>query len=82
MEPARCREFDKRFLHQTAADTLMGTLLRKFWHPVALEHRLKAGSARPLRVLGEDLTLYRGESGRRISSAGAARTAARCCIPA
>jgi len=55
---------DKRFLHHTAADTLMGRLLRKFWQPVALGTDLKAGSARPLRVLGENLTLYRGASGR------------------
>jgi 5,5'-dehydrodivanillate O-demethylase len=42
----------------------MGRLLRKFWQPVALSTDLKAASARPLRVLGENLTLYRGASGR------------------
>ena len=56
-------KIDKRLLHQTAPDTPMGKLLRKFWHPVALSSDLKAGSARPLRVLGESLTLYRGRSG-------------------
>jgi 5,5'-dehydrodivanillate O-demethylase len=55
---------DKRLLHQTAADTLMGRLLRKFWQPIALTTDLNARSARPLRVLGENLTLYRGVSGR------------------
>ncbi len=41
----------------------MGRLLRRFWHPVALSRDLAAGEARPLRVLSEDLTLYRGKSG-------------------
>ncbi len=50
-------------LHCTSADTLMGRLLRQFWHPVALSRDLNAGSARPVRVLSEDLTLYRGKSG-------------------
>ena len=57
-------KIDKRLLHQTARDTLMGRLLRKFWHPVALSADLKPGSARALRVLGENLTLYRGRSGQ------------------
>jgi 5,5'-dehydrodivanillate O-demethylase len=51
-------------LAQSAPATLMGRLLRKFWHPVAPADTLKAGSAQRLRVMGEDLTLYRGESGR------------------
>lgn len=41
-----------------------GKLLRKFWHPVGLSDSVKTGAARPLRILGEDLTHYRGESGR------------------
>jgi 5,5'-dehydrodivanillate O-demethylase len=53
-----------KLLHQTARGTLMGTLLRKFWHPVALSRDVAAGAARPLRIMGEELTLYRGESGR------------------
>ena len=53
-----------RALTQNGPDTDMGRLLRKFWQPVALSASIKTGAARPLRVLGEDLTLYRGESGR------------------
>jgi 5,5'-dehydrodivanillate O-demethylase len=53
----------KRQLMQIARGTGMGTLLRKFWHPVALSKKLAKGSALPLRILGEELTLYRGESG-------------------
>ncbi len=51
-------------LPQTSRDTLMGRLLRKFWQPVALSRELGNGAAKPLRILGEDLTLYRGESAR------------------
>ena len=53
-----------RSLTQTGPDTDMGRLLRKFWQPVAVSSSIKAGAARPLRVLAEDLTLYRGESGK------------------
>lgn len=51
-------------LTETAAGTPMGTLLRKFWHPVALSKSVTAGSAREVRLLSEDLALYRGQSGR------------------
>src|SRR4051812_5470980 len=50
-------------LHETAAGTPMGTLLRRFWQPVALSSSVAKGGARPLRVMGEELTLYRGDSG-------------------
>lgn len=52
-----------RLLTQCAPGTEMGTLLRKFWHPVALSREVDKGQAMALRILGEDLTLYRGESG-------------------
>src|SRR5579871_5384805 len=51
-------------LTQTGPGTEMGRLLRQFWQPVAVSTSVKTGTARPLRVLREDLTLYRGESGR------------------
>ncbi len=51
-------------LPQCARGTEMGTLLRMFWQPVARSAALAAGHARSVRILGEDLTLYRGESGR------------------
>jgi 5,5'-dehydrodivanillate O-demethylase oxygenase subunit len=51
-------------LTQTGPGTPMGTLLRRFWQPVAVSKHLSPGSAQPLRVLSEDLTLYRSESGR------------------
>src|SRR5260370_7580171 len=59
-----------KLLIETGRDTDMGRLLRMFWHPVATSHSVNAGQARPLRVMGEDLTLYRGESGRAYLVAG------------
>ena len=50
-------------LTQTARGTEMGSLLRLFWHPIAVARELAPGAAKAVRVLGEDLTLYRGASG-------------------
>jgi len=47
-----------RMLNQTAPDTAMGKLLRRFWQPVALANSVEAGKARAVRVMSEDLTLY------------------------
>jgi 5,5'-dehydrodivanillate O-demethylase len=45
-------------------DSDMGKLLRRFWHPISLSRDLERCKATSVRILGEDLTLYRGESGR------------------
>ena len=58
----RAAQFEQ--LTQTARDSEMGRLLRRFWQPVALSADAAPGKAAPVRVLGEELTLYRGESGR------------------
>jgi 5,5'-dehydrodivanillate O-demethylase oxygenase subunit len=47
----------------TGPGTLAGRYLRRFWQPVAIGRDLPARVARPLRVLGADFTLYRGEDG-------------------
>jgi 5,5'-dehydrodivanillate O-demethylase len=47
----------------TAPGTLNGQYLRRFWFPVFRSDRLAPGSAKPLRALSEDFTLYRGEDG-------------------
>jgi 5,5'-dehydrodivanillate O-demethylase len=44
-------------------DTAAGKLLRSFWQPVYLARLLPSGRAVPLRILGQDFTLFRGESG-------------------
>ncbi len=42
----------------------VGRLLRRAWQPVFVARDLRPGKPVPLRVLGEELTLYRAESGR------------------
>lgn len=61
--PAASRAEQFKLLTQTGAETEMGQLLRKFWHPVALAKDVEPGAAIPVKALGEELTLYRGESG-------------------
>ena len=41
-----------------------GELLRRYWHPVAPAADLDTNPVRPVRILGEDLTLFRDRSGR------------------
>jgi 5,5'-dehydrodivanillate O-demethylase oxygenase subunit len=50
------------FVH-TGPGTLAGRFLRRFWQPVCRAADLPAGWAKPLRIMGEDFTLYRGEGG-------------------
>ena len=48
---------------QTSKGTPMGDFLRRFWQPVAAVAEVPKGRAIPVRILSEDLTLYRGQSG-------------------
>lgn len=48
---------------RTGPDSLAGKYLRKFWQPVFCSYELPRGRAVPIRILGEDFTLYRGASG-------------------
>lgn len=50
-------------LVSTGPGTLAGRYLRMFWHPIHRAEDLTAGEAKPIRIMGEDFTLYRGESG-------------------
>ncbi|SFI34703.1 Phenylpropionate dioxygenase, large terminal subunit [Collimonas sp. OK307] len=50
-------------LSETSAGTPMGELLRRFWHPIAISADVAPGKAKKVRLLSEDLTLYRSESG-------------------
>lgn len=50
------------FVH-TGSGTLAGRYMRMFWHPVYLSRELKPAHAIPVRIMSEDFTLYRGESG-------------------
>jgi 5,5'-dehydrodivanillate O-demethylase len=48
---------------RTGPGTLAGRYMRLFWQPVYHTGDLAAGHAVPLRVLGQDFVLYRGEGG-------------------
>jgi 5,5'-dehydrodivanillate O-demethylase len=50
-------------LVRTGPGTLAGRYLRRFWQPVFVADKLQPGHAIPIRVMSEDLTLYRGEDG-------------------
>lgn len=47
----------------TGPGTPAGRYLRRFWQPVYHSADLRTGRPVPLRIMGEDFTLYRGESG-------------------
>jgi len=59
---ATTREQNER-LTQVGPGTPMGSLLRRYWQPVAAAIELDEDPVRKVRFLGEDLTLYRSESG-------------------
>ena len=48
---------------RTGPGTLAGRYLRMFWQPVARLEDIAPGTTRPIRIMGEAFTLYRGESG-------------------
>jgi 5,5'-dehydrodivanillate O-demethylase len=58
----RSRSFPEEYV-RTGPDTLGGRYLRQFWHPVLRAVDLPTGRAKTIRILSEDFTLYRGESG-------------------
>ena len=47
----------------TGPGTLAGRYMRHFWQPVARVQDIAPGTVRPIRIMGEDMTLFRGESG-------------------
>lgn len=51
-------------LTRTGPGTPAGMLLRRYWQPVGLSEEIAAGSApKPVRILSEELVLFRGEDG-------------------
>lgn len=50
------------FAH-TGPDTLAGRYLRMYWHVVQRSEDVAAGWAVPIKIMNEEFTLYRGESG-------------------
>ncbi len=50
-------------LTQTGAGTPMGELLRRYWWPIAATVDMDKEPVQPIRLLGENLTLFRTERG-------------------
>ncbi len=57
------KELNER-LTQVGPGTPMGNLLRRYWHAVGVVADLEAEPVQPVRILGEDLTLFRMENGQ------------------
>ncbi len=51
-------------LTQTGVGTPMGNLLRRYWQPIATMAELMQEPVQPIRVLGEDLTLFQDAASR------------------
>jgi 5,5'-dehydrodivanillate O-demethylase oxygenase subunit len=48
---------------QTGKGTPMGELLRRYWHPIAAVTEFEEQSIKQVRLMGEDLVLYKDRSG-------------------
>ena len=56
---------ENELLCRTGPNDPAGVLLRRYWQPVALAEEIEPGSApMPVRILSEDLTLFRTSNGR------------------
>jgi phthalate 4,5-dioxygenase len=56
---------ENQLLTRVGPGTPMGELIRRYWQPAALAEELPVGGAPiPVRLLGEDLVLFRDESGQ------------------
>ena len=56
-------EATNRRLSETGAGTPMGELMRRYWHPIAAVAELDDHPTKPVRLMGEDLVLYKDLSG-------------------
>jgi 5,5'-dehydrodivanillate O-demethylase len=54
---------EQLLLTQTGPGTPMGTLLRRYWHPIATVADLDRDPVKPVRLMNTDLTLYRLPTG-------------------
>ena len=56
-------EEENERLTQVGPGTPMGDLLRRYWHPVAAVAELEERPTRPMRLLGEDLVIFKCDEG-------------------
>ncbi|MDE3169131.1 MAG: aromatic ring-hydroxylating dioxygenase subunit alpha [Acidobacteriota bacterium] len=52
-----------RLLSEVGPGTPMGNLLRRYWMPIAGASEFESESVKPVRLMGEDLTLYKDFNG-------------------
>jgi 5,5'-dehydrodivanillate O-demethylase len=62
-DSARRKKLRYEDLVSTAPGSLAGAFMRRFWHPVHRAEELRAGQAKPIEIMSERFTLYRGASG-------------------
>ena len=53
-----------RMLMEVGADKPMGKLLRRYWHPIAAVSEFDTKNTKPIRLLGENLVMYKDLSGK------------------
>jgi 5,5'-dehydrodivanillate O-demethylase len=63
MESAMITKEQNDRLTQVGPGTPMGNLLRRYWHPVGTVPELEREPVQPVRLLGENLTLFKSERG-------------------
>jgi len=54
---------ENKLLTQVGPGTPGGELLRRYWYPIAAAAELDENPVKPIRLLGEDLVLYKDRSG-------------------
>src|ERR1041385_7561264 len=64
MEELKTETIPEIDLATTLPGTPGGRFMRQFWMPVCRSEDLRTGLAKPIRIMGENYTLYRGQSGR------------------
>ena len=59
----RAPQKPNKLLTEVGPGKPMGELMRRYWHPVAVSREIK-DLPRMVRILGEDLVLFRDKGGR------------------
>lgn len=59
----RSKKLRLQDLIATGPGTIAGNYLRRFWLPIHRAEELKPGEAKPIEIMSERFTLYRGETG-------------------
>ena len=60
----RAPQHSNKLLTEVGPGTPCGEMFRRYWHPVAASGELTSVRPQKLRILGEDLVLFRDGSGK------------------